>query len=115
MTESRDPAATDGRLAEETAAEVVELVHLRELAARLQDENRHLTTALESRVVIEQAKGVLAERLKMTVDEAFTLLRRGARSGRVELRELAALVVSSPTTPPEVERAARAPSQDKPA
>jgi hypothetical protein len=106
MTESRDPTLTDGSgPAGETTAGLVELVHLRELTARLQDENRHLSRALESRVVIEQAKGVLAERLKMTVDEAFALLRHGARSSRIELRALAARVVSSPITPPEVERA----------
>jgi AmiR/NasT family two-component response regulator len=58
-------------------------------------------------VVIEQAKGVLAERLKMTVDEAFTVLRHGARGARIELRGLAAAVVSSPMTPPEVDRAIR--------
>ena len=34
-----------------------------------------LQTALNSRVLIEQAKGIMAERLRMTMDEAFTALR----------------------------------------
>ena len=38
-----------------------------------------LQTALNSRILIEQAKGVIAERNAATVAEAFTLLRRSAR------------------------------------
>jgi AmiR/NasT family two-component response regulator len=64
-----------------------------------------LRTALESRVVIEQAKGVLAERLQIDVDDAFALLRGAARRNRIELRGLAAAVVSSPATPPELAQA----------
>ena len=63
MTESRDPSSTDGHgLAEETGTGDGELLHLRELTARLQEENRELNMALESRVAIEQAKGVLGGR-----------------------------------------------------
>jgi GAF domain-containing protein len=42
--------------------------------------NSHLSTALNSRIRIEQAKGVLAERAGTTVDEAFALIRSFARS-----------------------------------
>ncbi|MDQ1634279.1 MAG: hypothetical protein QOJ32_1088 [Frankiaceae bacterium] len=48
-----------------------------------------LQTALQSRVVIEQAKGVLAEYLDISVDEAFQQLRRRARNTNRKLTELA--------------------------
>src|SRR5690242_7807708 len=38
-----------------------------------------LQAALNGRILIEQAKGVLAERLRLPVDQAFTVLRSGAR------------------------------------
>ncbi|HEX5993828.1 MAG TPA: GAF and ANTAR domain-containing protein [Jiangellales bacterium] len=55
--------------------------------------NEQLQTALNSRVLIEQAKGVLAERLHLDVDDAFTVLRRGARSHNRRLSELAQAIV----------------------
>ena len=48
-----------------------------------------LQAALNSRVVIEQAKGMLAEYLTMTMDDAFTLLRSYARDNNRKLSELA--------------------------
>ena len=52
-----------------------------------------LQTALNSRVIIEQAKGVLAERNQLDMAEAFALLRRYSRSNRRRLTEVAAEVV----------------------
>ena len=63
-----------------------------------------LETALRSRIVIEQAKGILAERFGLEVGQAFILLRRAARSNNRKLRDLAADVVASSTTPREIER-----------
>ncbi|MFG2649253.1 ANTAR domain-containing response regulator [Streptomyces sp. NPDC048436] len=57
-------------------------------------ERDQLQSALTSRVVIEQAKGVLAERWQCTVDEAFEALRRHARTNRLRLTECARLVVA---------------------
>lgn len=53
-----------------------------------------LQAALDSRVALEQAKGVLAERWGVGVDEAFEVLRRYARTHRVRLAELAQGVVT---------------------
>ena len=61
-----------------------------------------LQSALESRVAIEQAKGVLAERLDVSLEEASAFLRSAARSQGVKLSQLAAEVVHSPETPPAV-------------
>ena len=52
-----------------------------------------LQEALESRVVIEQAKGMLANANGITIDEAFGRLRRHARDGRLPLRDVATAVV----------------------
>jgi GAF domain-containing protein len=65
-----------------------------------------LREALESRIVIEQAKGMLANANGITVDDAFARLRRHARTLRVPLREVATAVVESglqiPPTDPDV-------------
>lgn len=52
-----------------------------------------LQTALNSRVLIEQAKGVLAERLGLDVADAFTVLRATARNGNRNLSDLAHALV----------------------
>jgi hypothetical protein len=63
----------------------------------LRTENDQLRTALRTRVVIEQAKGMLAERLGVEVDVAFERLRREARSRRLKLHAFAAAVVARET------------------
>jgi ANTAR domain-containing protein len=54
-----------------------------------------LQSALESRIVIEQAKGILAERHGTTPDEAFEMMRREARSRRMKIHDLAVGVVAT--------------------
>ena len=79
--------------------------------ALLEEQNRQLAHALESRLVIEQAKGIVAERIGLGVEEAYQLLRYAARSSHLGLRDLAAEVVADPRTPEAVVRAlARRPS-----
>ena len=81
-----------------------EVANLHAVVRALTERTGQLERALESRIAIEQAKGVLAERLQVTVDDAFGVLRAAARSDRRELRGLAREVVASPVTPPCVER-----------
>jgi transcriptional regulator with GAF, ATPase, and Fis domain len=52
-----------------------------------------LQTALNSRVIIEQAKGVIAERRHLDMDQSFTLLRGTARTNNRRLSDLARAVV----------------------
>ncbi|WP_320779035.1 GAF and ANTAR domain-containing protein [Streptomyces sp. CRN 30] len=67
-----------------------------------------LQRALDSRVVLEQAKGILAERRLRTLDEAFSLLRGYARSHRRSLRDTARAVVDGALTEPPFHRGPRA-------
>jgi transcriptional regulator with GAF, ATPase, and Fis domain len=69
-----------------------------------------LQTALNSRIVIEQAKGVIAERSTVDMATAFGLLRTAARNGRRPLSEVAAEVAQGRLSP----SALVAPTQDQP-
>jgi transcriptional regulator with GAF, ATPase, and Fis domain len=71
-------------------ADVATIGLLNERSMRRRDTlNEQLQTALNSRVVIEQAKGKLAGRLGIDVDQAFMLLRDQARNRNQHLSELA--------------------------
>ncbi len=66
-----------------------------------QDEVDDLRAALESRPVIDQAKGVLVARHGCTPDRAFEMLSRASQRENRKVRDLAADVVASeqgPTT-----------------
>ena len=52
-----------------------------------------LQAALNSRVLVEQAKGLLAERMQIDVEQAFTILRRTARNRNRRLSDLAQALV----------------------
>jgi GAF domain-containing protein len=78
------------------------LVHSETLKGQA-DLTARLQHALDSRVLIEQAKGVLAERHALSIDVAFTLLRKHARRTGTRLHDVAHRVVSTtgdPTGPP---------------
>lgn len=58
-----------------------------------------LQTALDSRVVIEQAKGMVAAAENISIEEAFTRIRRYARDRNLLLRAVAQQVVSEGLRP----------------
>jgi GAF domain-containing protein len=61
-----------------------------------------LQTALNSRIVIEQAKGALAQIHSCSPDKAFQLLRNYCRRNNQRLGEVAKEVTSNPTRLPEL-------------
>ena len=64
-----------------------------------------LQAALNSRIIIEQAKGKLAERYDLAMDQAFALLRDHARETNQRLTETARNLVDATTAdfPPKPE------------
>ncbi|HEV2378128.1 MAG TPA: GAF and ANTAR domain-containing protein [Streptosporangiaceae bacterium] len=80
-------------------ADVATISLLHERSMRLSDAlNEQLQTALNSRVVIEQAKGKLAERLGLDMEQAFSLLREYARARNLRLSELAQTFIDGSET-----------------
>ena len=66
--------------------------------------SEQLQSALDSRVVIEQAKGAVAQLHSVSIDEAFQLMRGYARRNRTRLLEVAQAVVDDPTRLPSLRR-----------
>jgi hypothetical protein len=67
--------------------------------------NEQLEFALQSRIAIEQAKAVLAERFGWSVDTAFEVLRSAARTARMNIHQLARDVVPGESTPQPINAA----------
>jgi GAF domain-containing protein len=59
------------------------------------DMAENLQTALESRAVIDQAKGILMERHELTADQAFQLLARASMTTNRKVRDIADHLVRS--------------------
>jgi len=85
------------------------LVSAAAIAMAQRRELRHSTTvaaqlqrALDSRVLIEQAKGVVAARLGMTPEAAFTVLRGYARHTSQPLADVASKTISGELTAPDL-------------
>lgn len=103
----------DGKPAKaEAVAELTRLaVYADEQALKveaLQTTIDQLQSALDSRVVIERAVGMLAERFDLSMVHAFELLRSAARNSRRGLRALAEeLTESRGWTPDEIVDARR--------
>lgn len=92
-TEAGEMEKTDTRLAQ-AMADVATISILRTRALRRQETlAAQLQHALDSRVIIEQAKGMLAERLGLDTVAAFGALRSYARSHNARVSELALSIV----------------------
>jgi GAF domain-containing protein len=68
-------------------------------AAEAQSLNEQLSAALASRVVIEQAKGVISERTGIDLAEAFSRLRRFARNHNRRLTDVAQAAIDGTLDP----------------
>ena len=97
-----DPAA-DADLA--FGAVIGRLLRTTTEARRKGDLAVQLQTALDSRIVVEQAKGVLMEREGLSAQAAFERLRRQARSRSMRIDDLARqLIAGRPPEPPTTSR-----------
>ncbi|WP_188940631.1 GAF and ANTAR domain-containing protein [Nakamurella endophytica] len=85
-----DQLRAEGRL---YAAQAAIAVH----RARTQE---NLRAAVDTRTVIGQAEGILMERLKITAEEAFQLLRNASQHSNVQLREVAERLAETGAMPP---------------
>lgn len=90
-----------GALSDEDLALARALAHVGAIAlvtnkatADAAEVNAQLQTALDSRVLIEQAKGLLSEQAGIDMDTAFVLLRRYAREHNTRLQDLAQALVA---------------------
>jgi GAF domain-containing protein len=62
-------------------------------ASEAQELNNQLGQALNSRIVIEQSKGMIAQQLSIDMDEAFSTLRTHARNHSLRLADVASDVI----------------------
>jgi len=90
LTQALADVATIGILQERAVK------HGTDLAGQLQG-------ALNSRIVLEQAKGIVAERRQVSMDEAFALLRSYARGNRILLSVVARGIIDHSLAPAELQ------------
>ena len=92
-------AAEADERAARLAAHVVVPVSNMYLYRRALERAEHLEVALDSRGVIDQAKGILMERFRLSADQAFQALARLSMERNVRLREVAERLVSTGEIP----------------
>ena len=99
MVDPREVPLADRRLAQALAdVATIGILQQRSLH-RSHVLSEQLQGALTSRVAVEQAKGVLAERNNLTMDAAFDALRRYARNHNLKLSDVATSVVTGSLDP----------------
>jgi len=63
--------------------------------ARLETENSHLSEQLETRKLVERAKGILQQELGLTEEQAYLALQRQSRQKRRSMKEVADAIILS--------------------
>jgi len=61
--------------------------------ARLESENLHLSARLETRKILERAKGIMQRELKITEEEAYLTLQRESRDRGKSMKEIAEAIL----------------------
>jgi len=89
----------DIAVGQEVAAWVAIAVGHADMIARSVDDLAGMRAAMASRAVIEQAKGILIERHKLTEDQAFTALSRASQNTNIKLRDVADELVRTGALP----------------
>ena len=93
-TDNRELTDADVNVAQ-SFADIATIAIIQHRAAReSQLVNEQLNHALNSRIVIEQAKGMLAERLDLTMQQGFSALRGYARNHNLRLADVANDIVT---------------------
>ncbi|MCU1360607.1 MAG: hypothetical protein JWN99_1896, partial [Ilumatobacteraceae bacterium] len=103
---SDDDVALAQALADVASIAIIQDQAIRDAAIR----EGHLQHALQSRISIEQAKGMISERAQVDMDQAFSQLRAFARSNNRRLTEVAESLVAGSLAIDIVAMARRRPS-----
>jgi GAF domain-containing protein len=98
--------AGDDMGAAQALADIATIAVLQHKAAlEAQVLNEQLSNALNSRIVIEQAKGMISERRGLGMEQAFAVLRGHARNNNLRLAEVAQSVIEGRTPVAELDPA----------
>ncbi|MGO4535851.1 GAF and ANTAR domain-containing protein [Leifsonia sp. 2MCAF36] len=94
LREARGELPEDDLVAAQAFADVatIGILHQRTLHES-ETIREQLQTALNSRIVIEQAKGVIAQLHKVSINEAFTVIRDYARRNQLGITAVASAIV----------------------
>jgi GAF domain-containing protein len=107
-----DPLSAEDQQAAQALADIATIGILHERALSAKDTvTAQLEAALQSRVVIEQAKGIIAERNHVTADAAFTMLRSYARTHNRLLSQAAKGIIDGTLRSDELTEPERSPKR----
>lgn len=107
VTLGADPLSELERIAPPELPPAVAVARLVTLVDSLGRANQRLQDELESRAPVEQAKGMLAERWSLDLEDARALLERAAEASGRTVQGLARDVVSCRSTPLAIARTRR--------